>query len=136
VDETRPTQLVRVVERSVGTQKKEAIAALISEATVSAAAAKAGVSEIMLLTWLNDPTFKADYRVARQAAADEDVTDAVVRLQQGVGAAVDALTRNLTCGLPAVEVEAAKAILDHAVEGLERSQAKTAPRENRSGRGQ
>jgi hypothetical protein len=34
---------------------------------------------------------------------------------------VQALTRNLKCGLPAVEVSAAKTILDQAAKGIELS---------------
>ena len=131
VDEAARTQLARVDTRTVRAQQKAAIAALLREPTPDAAAARAGITVSQLLEWLDDPTFNAEYRAARQAAADEGVTDAVIRLQQRADAAVDALTRNLTCGVPAVEVEAAKAILEHAVEASERSRGKPASREKR-----
>ena len=40
-------------------------------------------------------------------------------LQQTATQAVDALTRNLTCGIPAVEVGAAKSVLDQAIKAVE-----------------
>ena len=92
-----------------------ALAALLSERTVAEAAAKAGIGESTLLRWMAEPDFRERYRAARRAV----VEGAIGRLQQAAGDAVDALTRNLTCGNPAVEVGAAKAILDQALRGLE-----------------
>ncbi len=92
-----------------------ALAALLSEATIPLAAAKAGIGESTLLRWLQEPAFKAHYRAARRAV----VESAVGRLQQVATQAVDALTRNLSCGIPAVEVGAAKAVLDQAIKAVE-----------------
>ena len=92
-----------------------ALAALLSEPTIAQAAAKADVSESTLLRWLKDPAFSAAYRAARRSAVDA----AVGRLQQAATEAVDALERNLRCGNPAVEVGAAKAVLDQAFRGVE-----------------
>jgi len=92
-----------------------AIAALLAEPTVEAAAKRAGISESTLLRWLQDAAFSAEYRAARRAV----VEGAIGRLQQTATQAVDALARNLRCGIPAVEVGAAKAVLDQAMRGLE-----------------
>lgn len=93
----------------------EAIVALLTERTIAAAAKRAGIGESTLLRWLRDPAFLAEYRAARRAAVD----GAVAGLQRAATLAVDALKRNLRCGIPAVEVGAAKAVLDQALRGVE-----------------
>jgi hypothetical protein len=96
-------------------RKSEAlIAALLVEPTVGAAATAADVSERTARTWLRQPAFLAAYRVARRRVVEA----AVARIQGATSAAVDALTRNLTCGRPADEIRAAAAILDHSIRGL------------------
>jgi hypothetical protein len=115
--------LVRVEKKSVRAQQEDAIAALLSEPTVEAAAVKAGISVGVLHAWLRNSTFDNRYQAARRASVDAGVADAITQLQQEAASAVDALRRNLTCGVPAVEVEAAKVILEHAVEGLERTES-------------
>jgi|SRR6266511_3721863 len=92
-----------------------AIAALLTEPTLEAAARRAGVSESSLLRWLRDPAFRAEYRAARRAVVEQ----AVSGLQHATSEAVAALRRNLTCGMPTVEISAAKAVLDFAVKGVE-----------------
>jgi hypothetical protein len=56
-------------------QAEAAIAALLAEPTIEAAARKAGISESTLLRWLQEPAFKAAFRAARRQV---DVTLAVV----------------------------------------------------------
>jgi DNA-binding MurR/RpiR family transcriptional regulator len=92
-----------------------ALAALLSEATIAQAAAKANVSESTLLRWLAEPSFKARYRDARRQVVELAVTG----LQQATSEAVATLSRNLICGIPASEISAAKAVLDFAVKGVE-----------------
>jgi transposase-like protein len=96
-------------------QAEAAIAALLTEPTVEAAAQRVGINESTLLRWLKEPEFGKEYRTARRLV----VEGAVGRLQQTATEAVDALARNLTCGIPAVEVGAAKAVLDQAMKGME-----------------
>ena len=96
-------------------QEEAAIAALLSEPTIAEAAQKAGISKSTLLRWLAAPEFKARYRGARRSV----VEGAIGRLQQASTQAVDALVRNLTCGTPAVEVGAARSILDQSVKAIE-----------------
>jgi transposase-like protein len=96
-------------------QAEAAIAALLTEPTVEAAARRVGVNESTLLRWLKEPEFGTEYRAARRLV----VESAIGRLQQAATQAVDALARNLSCGIPAVEVGAAKAVLDQAIRGVE-----------------
>jgi len=91
------------------------IAALLTETTHAAAAVKAGVSEATVQRWLKDASFQAAYRTARRAV----VASAVGRLQQVTVEAVETLQRNLTCGNPAVEVRAAVAVLQQALNATE-----------------
>jgi hypothetical protein len=96
-------------------KREQAIAALLSEPTVEAAAKKARVGYRTLKEWLRDPGFLADYRAARR----DVVEAAVVRLQQMTLGAALTLHRNLTCGKAGDEVRAAIAVLDQAFRGTE-----------------
>jgi transposase-like protein len=96
-------------------QAEAAIAALLTEPTVEAAAQRVGINESTLLRWLKEPEFGNEYRTARRLV----VEGAVGRLQQTATQAVDALAWNLQCGIPAVEVGAAKAVLDQALKAVE-----------------
>ena len=92
-----------------------AIAALLTEPTHAAAAAKAGVGEATLQRWLRDPEFLASYRAARRMV----IEGAVGRLQRASEKAVEALERNLTCGQAGAEIRAATAIIDAAIKGVD-----------------
>jgi hypothetical protein len=96
-------------------KREPAIAALLSEPTVEAAAKKAKVGYRTLKLWLRDPGFLADYRAGRRQV----VEGAVARLQRLATEAADTLGRNLTCGKPGDEVRAAVAVLDQAFRGAE-----------------
>ena len=96
-------------------KQEQAVAALLSERTVKAAAAACGVSEVTLWRWLQDPDFRGRYREARRMVVER----AIGELQQACGEAVGALKRNLTCGSAAVEVRSAQVILEQAVKAVE-----------------
>src|SRR5215203_4591079 len=96
-------------------REEAALTALLSEPTIAKAAARAGVSESTLLRWMAEPEFKARLRAARRSVVEA----AIGRLQQAAAQAVDALARNLTCGIPAVEVGAARSVLDQAIKAVE-----------------
>jgi len=98
------------------THKQEAlIAALLTEPTHAAAAAKAGVSEATLHRWLHLREFRAAYRRARR----ELVERAVGRLQAATGQAVDTLLAVAKDGKKDGDrVRAAVALLGHAFRGL------------------
>jgi len=98
------------------TRKRElALAALLAEPTVEAAAVKAGVSPVTLWRWLQEPDFHEAYRDARRKV----VSQAVSHLQNAATEAVEALRRNLMAESPSVQVRAAVAILTQAFRGVE-----------------
>jgi hypothetical protein len=98
------------------TSKQEAlIAALLTEPTYAAAAAKAGVGETTLYRWLHLREFRAAYRQARR----ELVEGAIGRIQAGTGQAVQALLDVACHGRrDSDRVRAAGTLLDHALRGL------------------
>jgi hypothetical protein len=98
------------------TRRQElAIAALLSEPTVAAAAEKADVSEVTLWRWQKQPAFLAAYRLARREAMEK----ATAFLQHSAWAATTTLVRLLGAGSESVRLRAATAILDQANKGLE-----------------
>jgi hypothetical protein len=96
-------------------RQDRAIVALLAEPSTEAAAKTAGVSDVTIWRWMQQPAFKSRLRDARRAV----VEGAIGRLQAAATEAVDTLRRNLTCGAPSVEVRAASAILDQAVRCVE-----------------
>lgn len=92
-----------------------AISALLSARTLKAAAKAAGCGERTLRGWLDEPAFVAAYQHARRAA----VGQAIARLQQVSAAAVDRLQHLLTHGTPAVQLGAARTILELAIKSVE-----------------
>jgi hypothetical protein len=92
-----------------------AIAALLACSTIEAAAEAAGIAGSTLRGWLADPAFQRRYRDARRQVVEH----AVSGLQQATAEAVAALRRNLTCGVPAAEISAAKSIMDFALKAVE-----------------
>jgi hypothetical protein len=97
-------------------RKEAAIAALIAEGTIPAAAAAAKVGERTLRRWLaEDADFRADYRRARTDAFEGTIALA----QKASGVALATLYRNLTCGRPSCENQAALAIIELSVKGVQ-----------------
>ncbi len=92
-----------------------AIAALLSEATVAAAASKAKVNEVTLYRWLKEEAFLAEYRAARRMVVEK----AYAQMQQSAWAASTTLLKLLGSTNDSVRLRAAQAILDHAGKGIE-----------------
>lgn len=93
-----------------------AIAALLREPTLLAAAQAIGVNEQTLRRWLKDPAFAADYKAARRQTLEL----AVGALHDLAGEAVLTLRQTLTADVPAaVRVRAALGILERAFAGAE-----------------
>src|SRR5262245_12517963 len=92
-----------------------AVAALLSEPTIAAAAAQAQVSERTLRSWLKEPGFRRAVREAGLALVGE----AVGKLHGAAGIAVQALVRNLSCGQAGQEIRAALGILEQSFRGAE-----------------
>lgn len=96
-------------------KQHKAIAALMTANTIADAAAVVGVNERTIYTWLGDPTFSEAYRAARREATQQ----AIARLQQSSSAAAERLERLLTCGKPAIELGAARSIIEFSVKAVE-----------------
>jgi hypothetical protein len=96
-------------------KQEQAIAALLLNPTIAAAALSVKVSERTLRRWLQEPEFQKRYREARRAVVD----DALCGLQRASTAAVETLVRNLTCGDSPGEIRAAMGILQTAIRAVE-----------------
>jgi hypothetical protein len=92
-------------------RREQAVAALLSEPSIKAAAAKVGVNECTLRAWLADPEFKAEFRAAGRAV----LSAAVGKLQSLTSEAVTALGRNLKTRRPADQLRAIDLVLGHVV---------------------
>lgn len=96
-------------------EQEALIAALLTEASHTAAAAKAGIGQTTLYRWLHLPAFRRAYRQARR----ELVENAIGRLQAATGEAVDTLLHVARQGRrDGDRVRAAMALLDRAMNGL------------------
>lgn len=91
--------------------QERAIAALLEQPTIEAAAKVCGVNEKTLRRWLKAEAFSEAFKAARERVVDF----AVVSLQRSMHEAVDALVRNLTAASPTVQVQAARAILEQCM---------------------
>jgi hypothetical protein len=92
-------------------KQRKAIAALLTEPTIKAAAEKAGIGERTLHTWLDDPGF----RLALNAAEGDAIDAAVRRLVGLFGGAVETLDtlRKSDKTTDSVRLRASVAILEH-----------------------
>ena len=98
------------------TRKQDAaIGALLSQATISAAAESVGIGEATLRRWLKDPGFLAAYRSARR----DTLEHCVAMLQKAGSDAVEALQQSLQANSEGVRLRAACAILDYSMKGAE-----------------
>lgn len=92
-----------------------AIVALLAHPTMPEAAKAAGVSETTLWRWLQRDDFRKKYREAQDKVFD----GALGSLQGASTDAVSCLRRNLACGNPSAEVQAARTILDYTIKARE-----------------
>lgn len=100
------------------TQKQEqAIAALLSAPSVSAAAKLVGISEATLFRWLQVPAFADEYRAAKR----EVVNQATGKLSAASSEAVETLrdVMNAVDSPASSRVTAARAILDYSYKAIE-----------------
>jgi hypothetical protein len=98
-----------------GRKADVAVACLLAEPTIEAAAQRAGVSEVTLRRWLREPGFRALYQAARAGVLERVVGTLLAACTE----AVETLRRNLSCGKPSVETRAAEVILVQATKGIE-----------------
>jgi hypothetical protein len=96
-------------------KQEQAIAALLTQPTVEAAARVADVSERALRKWLKLPEFKAAFAAARASLLERTV----VLLLGATRKSVETLEINLSAERPGDQIRAAVAILEHASRGVE-----------------
>jgi len=95
--------------------QRRALLALVEHPTHEEAATAVGLTSRTLRRYLEDPAFLAEYRALRRAVWER----AVGELQTACSEAVSTLRANLGAESEAVQVRAARSILDHARSGLE-----------------
>src|SRR5688572_15034866 len=114
--EEKPAALVpEVVEPALSRRHEAVLVALLSNAKIKDVAAVAGVNESTVWRLMQREDFQARFREAQGKVFD----GALGTLQGATTAAVDCLVRNLTCGTPAAEVQAAKTVLDFTMKARE-----------------
>jgi hypothetical protein len=97
-------------------KQEQAIAALLSHATLKGAARAAGLSPRTLSAWLkSSELFKAEFRTARRRVLEQ----AVSSLTGATRKAVAALVRCLKCKDRGIEMRAAVAVLGQAMRAAE-----------------
>jgi hypothetical protein len=96
---------------------EEAIAALLTQPNLEAAARASGVGTATLLRWQKLPEFQNAYREAKRAAFGQSMS----RLQQASSAAVSTLLKIMVDpSTPAsTRVRAADSVLDHSKQAVE-----------------
>lgn len=104
-------------------KQQKALAALLTEPTIGAAAAKVGIGESTLHSWLRDEPFDEAYRLARKQA----VGQAVARLQQVSSAAVQVLHDvMLDVNAPSTaRIGAARTVIETALKAIDQEDLAT-----------
>ena len=112
----KETALVPEIVEPVLSRRHEAvIVALLANPTIKGAAEAAGVNESTIWRLMQREDFQKAYRAAQEKALD----GALGTLQGAASEAVATLQRNLSCGVPAAEVGAAKTLLDFTLKTRE-----------------
>lgn len=115
-DAEKPAALVpEVVEPGLSRRHEAVIVALLANPRMKDAAEAAGVNESTVWRLMQREDFQKRYREAQEKALD----GALGALQGAATEAVAALQRNLTCGVAAAEVGAAKVLLDFTFKARE-----------------
>jgi hypothetical protein len=104
-----------VVEPGMPRRHGKVIVALLANPTIKDAAAAAEVSESTIWRLMQDDAFQKRYRDAQGKAFD----GALGALQGVATQAIGTLQKNLTCGVPAAENQAAKCLLDFTMKARE-----------------
>lgn len=101
-------------DQAISTRQALLIAALLSEPSQAAAAAKLGISTATISRWMRDPAFQHAYRSARRSIVDT----ALGRVQTATSQAVDTLLMISRHGRRESDrLRAATALMDYALRG-------------------
>jgi hypothetical protein len=100
-----------------GRKMEQAIAALLSNTSVEAAARAVGVSANTLLRWMKEPEFEDAYREARRTA----FVQSIGRLPEASGAAVTTVLKIMLDPKtpPAIRLRAAEVALERGAQSIE-----------------
>lgn len=104
-----------IVEPVLSRRHEAVMVALLSNLKIKDAAAAAGVNESTVWRLMQRADFQTRFKEAQGKVFD----GALGTLQGATTAAVDCLIRNLSCGSPAAEVQAARIILDYTMKARE-----------------
>jgi hypothetical protein len=99
----------------LGRKREEAIAALLTEPTIEAAAAKVEIGYRTLRNWLREPEFAKAYAAARRQLLEH----ALSRLQAVTGRAVSVLGKLLGTEDEKIALATALGVIDRAAKGAE-----------------
>lgn len=112
----KPAALVpEVLDSGLSRRHEGVLLALLANPKISEAAAAAGVNESTVWRLMQREDFQMRYREAQGKVFD----GALVTLQGATTAAVECLARSMSCGVPSVEVAAAKTVLDYTMKARE-----------------
>lgn len=89
--------------------------ALLAHETIADAAKASGVAPRTAFRWLQEPAFQTAYRAARRQIVEHSLSV----LQRATSEAVETLRRNLHGVQPAVQVSAARSILEFGIRAVE-----------------
>jgi transposase-like protein len=103
------------ISAQLTSKQEKALAALVTEVTVEAAAKTAGVSAPTIYRWLREPKFKREVLAMRRLVVEE----AIGLAQPACRRAVATLVSSMDCDNPNVQVRAAQLILETSLKGIE-----------------
>ena len=98
-------------------KQEEAIAALMTETTVEAAAKKIDVGERTLYRWMGEPVFRAEYQRCRREAFGKAI--ALLQRYAAVAANTLASIAHDRGAPPSARVQASNAVLKHCRDAIE-----------------
>ncbi len=98
---------------TLSTKQTRFLAVLQEHSSIRAACSVCHIPERTAYNWFKQPEFAAAYRDQQQAIYEANIA----RLTRAMAAAIDALERNLHATNEAVQVSAARSILEHAIAG-------------------
>lgn len=95
--------------------KEVVLSALLSTTSIKDAAKKSKVSARTIYRYLEDESFKAEYRSARRALYES----AIGQVQATIGESIETLQKALKCGVPNAEIRAAQILLEFSTKSFE-----------------
>ena len=96
--------------QKLGRKKEQAIAALLYQPSIGAAAKAVGVGEKTLFRWLQLDEFKRAYKAARRQVIDQTVAQIQSSMSEAVQTLLDVMSDS--AAPPSAKVSAARALLD------------------------